>query len=41
MSFTGKPAGYFIVFCICGVAYLVAWCLMKILVPRYKKIEVK
>ncbi len=40
MSFTGKPAGYFIVFCICGVAYLVGWCIMKLLVPRYKKIEV-
>ena len=38
-SFTGKPAGYFIVFCICGVAYLVGWCIMKLLVPRYKKIE--
>ncbi len=39
-SFTGKPAGYFVVFCICGVAYLVGWCIMKLLVPRYKKIEV-
>ncbi len=39
-SFTGKPSGYFIVFCICGVAYLVGWCIMKLLVPRYKKIEV-
>ncbi|MDE6637035.1 MAG: MFS transporter [Muribaculaceae bacterium] len=39
-SFTGKPAGYFIVFCVCGVAYLVGWCIMKLLVPRYKKIEV-
>ncbi|MCM1519553.1 MAG: MFS transporter [Lachnoclostridium sp.] len=39
MSFTGKPAGYFIVFCICGVAYLLGWCIMKALVPRYKKIE--
>ena len=40
MSFEGKPAGYFIVFCICGVAYLLGWCIMKLLVPRYKKIEV-
>ncbi|MCH5327134.1 MAG: MFS transporter, partial [Duncaniella sp.] len=39
MGFEGKPAGYFIVFCICGVAYLVGWCIMKLLVPRYKKIE--
>lgn len=40
MSFTGKPAGYFVVFCICGVAYLVGWIIMKLLVPRYKKITV-
>ncbi len=39
MSFEGKPAGYFVVFCICGVAYLVGWVIMKLLVPRYKKIE--
>lgn len=39
MSFTGKPAGYFIVFCICGVAYLVGWCIMKLLVPRYKEVD--
>ncbi|MDE6459203.1 MAG: MFS transporter [Muribaculum sp.] len=40
MSYEGKPAGYFVVFCICGVAYLVVWAIMKLLVPRYKKIEV-
>lgn len=40
MSYEGKPAGYFVVFCICGVAYLVGWAIMKLLVPRYKKIEV-
>lgn len=39
LDFQGKPAGYFIVFCICGVGYLAAWCLMKLLVPRYKLIE--
>lgn len=39
LGFQGKPAGYFIVFCICGVGYLAAWCLMKLLVPRYKLIE--
>ncbi len=39
-GFEGKPAGYMIVFCICGVAYLIAWCVMKALVPKYKKIEV-
>ena len=39
MGFTGKPAGYFIIFCICSVSYLVGWCIMKALVPRYKVIE--
>ena len=37
---TGKPAGYMIVFCYCAVAYLIAWALMKILVPKYKPIVV-
>ena len=35
---TGKPAGYMIVFCYCAVAYLLAWCIMKVLVPHYKPI---
>lgn len=38
MGFEGKPAGYFIIFCICAVAYLIGWTLMKILVPKYKPI---
>ena len=38
-GFIGKPAGYMIVFCICAVCYLAAWCIIKLLVPRYKKIE--
>lgn len=37
-GFTGKPAGYMIVFCICAVAYLLAWSIMKTLVPKYKPI---
>ena len=41
MGFEGKEAGYFIIFCICAVAYLLAWCVMKLLVPKYKLIEVK
>ena len=40
MGFSGKPAGYFIMFCFCGVAYLIAWSIMKSLVPKYKPIEV-
>lgn len=39
MGFDGKPAGYMIIFCICAVAYIIGWCIMKTLVPRYKKIE--
>ena len=40
LGFEGKPAGYFIMFCFCGVAYLIAWSIMKGLVPRYKKVEI-
>lgn len=40
MGFEGKPAGYFIIFCICAVAYLVGWIIMKSLVPRYEPIVV-
>lgn len=39
MGFHGKSSGYFIIFCICGVSYLIAWCVMKILVPKYKIIK--
>ncbi len=41
MGFVGKPAGYFIIFCICAVAYLIGWTVMKILVPKYKLVDVK
>ncbi len=40
-GFEGKPAGYMIIFCICAVAYLVAWSIMKTLVPKHKPIIVK
>ena len=40
MGFDGKPAGYMIVFCICALAYLVGWIIMKALVPKYKPIIV-
>ncbi|MBO5685755.1 MAG: MFS transporter [Alistipes sp.] len=40
-GFEGKPAGYMIIFCICAVAYLVAWSIMKSLVPKHKPIIVK
>ena len=38
MGFEGKPAGYMIIFCICAVAYLIGWAVMKLLVPKYKPI---
>ena len=38
MGFEGKPAAYFIVFCVCAVCYLVGWTVMKTLVPKYKPI---
>jgi len=41
MSFTGKEAGYMIIFCICAVAYLIGWSVMKTLVPKYKPVIVK
>ena len=41
LGFEGKPAGYSIVFCYCGIAYVLAWCIMKILVPTYKPIETR
>lgn len=40
LGFEGKEAGYMTMFAICSVAYLVAWVVMKSLVPVYKKIEV-
>jgi ACS family hexuronate transporter-like MFS transporter len=37
-TFTGEPAGYFVIFCICAVAYLIGWTIMKTLVPKYTPI---
>ena len=38
LGFEGKPAGYFIIFCFCAIAYLIGWVVMKSLVPKYKPI---
>lgn len=38
MGFKGIEAGYFIIFSICSVCYLIGWSVMKILVPRYRPI---
>ena len=40
-GFEGKPAAYMIVFCICAVAYLIGWFIMKALVPKYEPIVVE
>lgn len=40
-GFEGKPAGYMIVFCICAIAYIIGWTIMKVLVPKYKPIVVE
>ncbi|MDR2533903.1 MAG: MFS transporter [Tannerellaceae bacterium] len=39
IGFEGKPAGYFIVFCFCSIAYLIGWAVMKTLVPKYRIID--
>ena len=40
MGFEGKRAGYFIKFCFCGLAYLIAGTIMKTLVPKYRPVEI-
>jgi ACS family hexuronate transporter-like MFS transporter len=37
-GFEGEPAGYFVVFIVCALAYLVGWVVMKALVPKYRPI---
>ncbi len=39
LGFEGKPAGYFIIFCYCAIAYMVGWCCLKALVPRFKAVK--
>ena len=39
MGFQGEEAGYFIIFSFCAVAYLIAWVVMKALVPEMKIIK--
>ena len=38
-SIGDKDMGYFIMFIICGLAYLLAWLIIHFLVPRMKKID--
>lgn len=37
-GFEGIESGYFIIFAICSVAYLIGWTIMRSLVPKYKPI---
>jgi len=39
MGFNGEAAGYFIIFSFCAVAYLIAWVVMKALVPKMKIVD--
>ncbi|MCQ2335413.1 MAG: MFS transporter [Paludibacteraceae bacterium] len=39
LGFEGKPAGYMIIFCVCAVAYIIAWSIMKTLVPKHSPIK--
>lgn len=41
MGFKGVESGYFIIFCVCAVAYLIGWIVMKALVPKYKPIVIE
>ena len=38
MGFKGIESGYFIIFSICAVCYLIGWVVMKTLVPKYRPI---
>ncbi len=38
MGFEGIEAGYFIIFSICAVCYIIGWTVMKVLVPKYSPI---
>lgn len=39
LGFQGLQAGYFIVFSFCGTAYLIAWVVMKKLVPKLEVVD--
>ena len=41
LGFTGKPAGYMIIFCVCAVAYIIGWSVMKALVPKYSPVVIE
>jgi ACS family hexuronate transporter-like MFS transporter len=40
LQFHGIEAGYMIVFLVCSFAYLFSWCVMKLLIPRFKLVQI-
>lgn len=40
MGFKGESAGYFMIFSFCAFAYLIAWVIMKALVPKMKLVQI-
>ena len=40
-GYSGKPAGYMVLFSYCAIAYIAGWICMKSLVPRYEKVIIK
>ena len=40
LGYTGKPAGYMVMFCYCAFAYLIGWTCMKVLVPKYRPVVI-
>ena len=40
MGFEGIESGYFIIFATCSIAYLLAWIIMKTLVPKMKLVHI-
>ena len=40
MGFESIKAGYFMIFSICTVAYLIGWIIMKSLVPKMKIVTI-
>lgn len=41
LGYTGAQAAYMIIFVLVSVAYLISWVAMKILVPKYKLVQIK
>jgi ACS family hexuronate transporter-like MFS transporter len=40
ISYNGKSAGYMIIFCVCAVAYMIGWGIIKTLVPNFRPVVI-